>query len=1011
MDLIKKDTEIINELNVNSEEDFEVNRVIKYLTNDLNYNFLKNCHNKEKLVENLRHHLERLNNDSHRFNEDDWTEILKNIRNMNSQYDRVLSFKEGYLQSNIKFKDYNGNEQRLKVVDFKNIENNILDVARQVRSENNDKVFDVLILLNGFPFCLMELKYEKDLWSAYYQIDHEYKNEINNDAFFRFISVFACVRPEEARYYSNIEQNEKNSAGVRSDFNFTNLWLDEKNKDKIKFIDFAKAFLNKNEVLNILKRYLMFDWDANKIKHSLLIMRPYQIHAMNKVLGLVNQALSENFSKKTYRGYVWHSTGSGKTITSYKIAETIVNEADKFNDIEKIIFVVDRTELLNQTYDRFCTFSNSTRKKPKIKNLYTYIPSNQREFIVTTIQSLNKFCKSDYFKKNKDKIDSKKIVFIFDECHRTQNGQMHERIRDSFKNKVFVGFTGTPYFGPSRNNELLTTKELFGDELHRYTSFEALRDHKILPSLPIYKKTYKNVAISSSQRHTYKWIEINANTILKKFYTLTKKDGNYTNEEDFHKAGYNAMLVAPSVDSAIRYYQELMKIISKDSKYNFLKIACAYSVRKPKENVKNSEYQFYRTKDAEHQIEKKSQISLSDREFDKVTVDMIKNFNSYYFPNYDGVSIEHDKYIKDVSNAFKNKKIDLLIVCNMFTTGFDVPKCNTIFIDRKYEEEMHLFQTISRINRIATAKECGFVFFFDHQEDFFIRTFLKYSDCSLKELESVYKSFNDWYSIGFENECGNYYQESYSEIVNKVFKFLKNGEFEWKEWDKEDIKNFFNYSNNLLKIRRHLKVYDEYDEKKDPLNNEWIKKIIGARLGIQSENKKKRITKNYSDASLDSFIYHNTDEFSDSEVEKKRNLMDYSWLKKYKSKIEKQLAKKTNYTRDDYDKECETIINERVKPEALNKLNEIFNSFEIKDIYKKDFYSYVIFVLDGNELTDNEYINNRHMDKMFENNEQPSARDKKRELCSKILAWKDEYETVPDIISFIKLQKISSSLI
>ncbi|MCT7796518.1 MAG: type I restriction endonuclease, partial [Lactobacillus iners] len=139
---------------------------------------------------------------------------MKNIRNMNSQYDRVLSFKEGYLQSNIKFKDYNGNEQRLKVVDFKNIENNILDVARQVRSENNDKVFDVLILLNGFPFCLMELKYEKDLWSAYYQIDHEYKNEINNDAFFRFISVFACVRPEEARYYSNIEQNEKNSAGV-----------------------------------------------------------------------------------------------------------------------------------------------------------------------------------------------------------------------------------------------------------------------------------------------------------------------------------------------------------------------------------------------------------------------------------------------------------------------------------------------------------------------------------------------------------------------------------------------------------------------------------------------------------------------------------------------------------------------------------------------------------------------------------------------------------------------------
>ena len=730
------------------------------------------------LIVNLRAKLEELNN--LKFSDDEWIRFFsEELANSNDGIaEKTSKIQE---QSRIAFKLDNGLSKNIILIDKDNIHNNKLQVINQY--VNNDGLYknryDVTILVNGFPLVHVELKRRGvAIREAFNQIDRYQRESFwASTGLFEYVQIFVISNGTNTKYYSNSTRfnhtKDTNSQKTRKEktsnsFEFTSFWADGNNRIIPDLIDFTKTFFSKHTLLNILTKYCVFT--SEKL---LLVMRPYQIVATERIINRIE--ISSNY--KTYGsvkagGYVWHTTGSGKTLTSFKTARL----ATKLPYIDKVLFVVDRKDLDYQTMKEYDKFEKGAANS----NTSTAVLKRQLEdpnarIIITTIQKLDAFIK----KYKEHQVYNKHVVIIFDECHRSQFGDMHVAIIKTFKKYHLFGFTGTPIFAVNSNvglkyANLKTTEQAFGDKLHTYTIVDAIRDKNVLPFRVEYLKTMdkepdiddKQVADIDRERaflapmrveKVVKYIldHFNQKTYRnEKSYLFNKlinindvataKDKNAIEEvkQKLRLSGFNSIFCVSSVNAAKLYYNEFKRQMSENPAKK-LKVATIFSYG-ANEEADDSLL-------VEENPEDTSALDKSSRDF---LEDAIKDYNATFHTNYDTSSDKFQNYYKDVSLRMKNKDIDILIVVNMFLTGFDATTLNTLWVDKNLKQH-GLLQAYSRTNRILNSiKTFGNIICF--------RNLLKRTDNAIalfgdKEAGGIciLKKYQDYYN-GYTNEKGIY---------------------------------------------------------------------------------------------------------------------------------------------------------------------------------------------------------------------------------------------------------------
>jgi type I restriction enzyme R subunit len=588
--------------------------------------------------------------------------------------------------------------------------------------------YDVTILVNGFPLVHVELKRRGvAIREAFNQIKRYQRDSFwAASGLFEYVQIFVISNGTHTKYYSNTTRNahikeqssseRRRSKKTSNSFEFTSFWADANNKIIPDLVDFTKTFFAKHTLLNILTKYCIFTSED-----LLLVMRPYQIAAAERILSRI--VVSTNYKKMgttAAGGYIWHTTGSGKTLTSFKTAQL----ASVLPYIDKVLFVVDRKDLDYQTmkeYDRFekgaANGNTSTRVlQRQLEDRDEKGNPHEYKIIVTTIQKLDIF-----IRKNKQHdIYKKHVVLIFDECHRSQFGEMHQAITKSFKNYHIFGFTGTPIFAAnasSGGNPLLrTTEQAFGEKLHTYTIVDAINDGNVLPfridfintiKMPDYvndKKVYsidREKALADPQR-----ISEIVSYVLEHFDQKTKRNSYYTfsakwEEADKHNpkkmiekretrrvAGFNSIFAAASIPMAIRYYNEFKKQIAEKNRNLTIATIFSFSANEEEPDGLLPEEDF-----------NMENLDQSYRDFLEAA---IQDYNSTFSTNYDTSSNKFQNYYKDLSLRVKNREIDILIVVNMFLTGFDATTLNTLWVDKNLRQH-GLMQAFSRTNRILNS--------------------------------------------------------------------------------------------------------------------------------------------------------------------------------------------------------------------------------------------------------------------------------------------------------------------
>lgn len=690
------------------------------------YSYLP-IHSEKDLICNLRTQLEILND--YHFSDDEWNRFfMEAVANPNEHIvEKTRKIQEDFVQP---LRRDDGTTKNISLLDKKNIHNNRLQVINQYvigtgQGAKHDNRYDVTILVNGLPLVHIELKRRGvAIREAFNQINRYQRDSFwAGSGLFEYVQIFVISNGTNTKYYSNSTRFNaiKDAASGRvkkektsNSFEFTCFWADANNRVIPDIIDFTKTFFAKHTLLNILTKYCIFTSE-----NMLMVMRPYQITATERILNRIEIANNyKKFGTVAGGGYIWHTTGSGKTLTSFKTARL----ASKLSYIDKVLFVVDRKDLDYQTmkeYDRF-------EKGAANSNTSTAILKRQLEdanihIIITTIQKLATFIK----KNPEHEVYQQHVVIIFDECHRSQFGDMHTAIVKNFKKYHLFGFTGTPIFamntGTAKNPQLFTTAQTFGDQLHSYTIVDAINDKNVLPFRVDYIKTMdvdediddeevwdidRKKALEAPQR-----IELVTRYILEHFDQKTYRgDRSYvfntlTNIAEVASAkrdaveeikqkqrinGFNSIFAVASVPMAKLYYQEFKRQMEVDSAKQ-LRIAVIYS---------------YGANEAEtdgildeENSEDTSALDQSSRDFlDAAIVD----YNKMFHTSYDTSSEKFQNYYKDVSLRMKNKELDLLIVVNMFLTGFDATTLNTLWVDKNLK--MHgLIQAFSRTNRILNS--------------------------------------------------------------------------------------------------------------------------------------------------------------------------------------------------------------------------------------------------------------------------------------------------------------------
>jgi type I restriction enzyme R subunit len=744
-----------------------------------------------ELISNLRLKLEELN--KIQFSESEWESFFSSC--IASENDSVLDKTKRIQEDHIQvLKRDNGDIKNIYLIDKQNIHNNSLQVLNQYEIEGARKNrYDVTILVNGLPLVHVELKRRGvDIREAFNQINRYQRDSFwAGSGLFEYIQIFVISNGTYTKYYSNTvrSQHIQEDSGftkvkkTSNSYEFTSWWADANNKAIYDLIAFGKTFFAKHSILNVLTKYCVFTTDP-----MLLVMRPYQIVATEKILQKI--VISENqkvLGSIQAGGYIWHTTGSGKTLTSFKTAQL----ASKLPTVDKVLFVVDRKDLDYQTmkeYDRF-------EKGAANSNVSTSILKKQLEdpdarIIITTIQKLDKFVKQN----EKHSITKKRVILIFDECHRSQFGDMHTAIKKAFSNYNLFGFTGTPIFAinssSGNNPQLRTTEQAFGVKLHTYTIVDAITDKNVLPFRVDYVNTLKlpeeikDKQISAIDKESallaQPRLEKIASYILEHFDQKTRRNESYK-LKDRRVSGFNSILATASIEAAKKYYatfKELQKDLPTDKK---LKIGIIYSFA-PNEA------------DADGLLPEEgfetSDLDVSSRDF---LDEAIKDYNEIYQTTWSTSADKFESYYKDLALKLENRQIDLVIVVNMFLTGFDATTLNTLWVDKNLR--LHgLLQAFSRTNRILNSvKTYGNIVCFRDLEE------------NTKESISIFGN-KDAGGIVLLKPYSVYFDE-YTTLVNLLKSKFSPRQIPAGETDK---KEFISLYNQILRLRNILSSFDDF---------------------------------------------------------------------------------------------------------------------------------------------------------------------------------------------------------
>lgn len=743
----------------------------------------------EELYKNLKIQIERLNKVA--FTDKEWERFLVEYLDCSNDgmIEKTRKIQENYIYDFI-FDD--GHLKNIKIIDKKNIHNNILQVCNQIKQKGKHKNrYDVTVLVNGLPLVHIELKKRGvSLHEAFSQIDRYGKESFNaENSLYKFVQIFVISNGTYTRYFANTTAQNKNH------YEFTCEWADAKNKVIRDLKDFTATFFEKRTILEVLTKYCVFDSN-----NTLLIMRPYQIAATERILWKIESSFQNRKSGKIGAGgFIWHTTGSGKTLTSFKTAKL----ATELDYIDKVFFVVDRKDLDYQTMKEYQKFQpDSVNGSKDTKELKRSIEKQDNKIVVTTIQKLNEFVK----KNPSHEIYDKHCVIIYDECHRSQFGDAQKNIRKSFKNYYQFGFTGTPIF-PENALGSDTTAGIFGAQLHSYVITDAIRDKKVLKFKVDYNDIRAKFKAAETETDDKKLKELEKRMLLHperiskiveyilKVYNTKTHRNEYYNIKQKRLNGFNAIFAVQSVEAAKLYYEEFQKQQENLPEEKRLKVATIYSFAANEERNAIGDI-------PDENFEPSAMESTAKEFLDKV----ISDYNDYFKTNFSTNGSEFQNYYKDLSKKVKDKKIDILIVVGMFLTGFDAPTLNTLFVDKNLRYH-GLIQAFSRTNRILNkVKTFGNIVCFRDLEKATKNAIKTFGDDNSVNI-ILEKSYND-YINGFKDEETGKSVKGYINLCNEIVeKFPKPVEIE-KNQDKKEFAELFG---ELLKTENILKNFDEFE--------------------------------------------------------------------------------------------------------------------------------------------------------------------------------------------------------
>jgi len=789
------------------------NALIKQLA-DQGYEYVK-IKDEVALLENLRLQLQVLNDIT--LSDSEWARLLPMISNEQMTIlDKTEMLQgKGYI---LDLKLDNGQTKNIKLIDKQNIHNNRLQVINQYEENRGTyrNRYDVTILVNGLPMVHIELKKRGvPIKEAFNQIDRYLRDSFwAGRAMFDFVQIFVISNGTETKYYSNTtryakeKQAEDASRKKKTEgntFEFTSYWTDQRNNRLTDLRDFTSTFFAKHTILNLLTKYCVFNVDK-----QLLVMRPYQIAATEKILLRIKTAINNRWQGTTRAGgYIWHTTGSGKTLASFKTAQL----ASQMEEVKKVLFVVDRKDLDYQTMKEYNNFEpECANSNTSARVLQRQMKDDNCHIIITTIQKLSNLMKPGIYDKDeklREILQKENIVLIFDECHRSQFGDMHKLIVKRVKKYMMFGFTGTPIKAQnaSASSKYQTTAQLFGGEpdedgrptlpLHTYTIINAIGDNNVLRFHVDYDSTMKMKndverkqvwGIDTEEAlHDRRRISIVTNYIINSFSEKTKQ------------SKFNSIFAVDSVKAAILYYNEFKKQLAEPGTPN-LRIATIFTY-----SANEAEQDEWGFEDDENPEGTEGLDLLSRDALEKA----IKDYNQMFGCNYSTDGDNFQSYYKDVSLRMKNKEIDILIVVGMFLTGFDAKTLNTLWVDKNLK--LHgLLQAYSRTNRILNSvKDCGNIVCFRNLKEATDESLRIFGDPNAKGMVFM-KSYEEYYSEGYDDVKGRHH-EPYTELIARLLR-----EFPLEQMgniiDEEKKKEFIRLLGEILRLRNVLNVFDAFDE-------------------------------------------------------------------------------------------------------------------------------------------------------------------------------------------------------
>ena len=762
-----------------SESDLE-RELVQDLENQ-GYEFLPDLKSQKAMLDNVRVQLQLLNKVE--FTQNEWQRFTETYldKPSDSIVDKTRKIHNDYIHDFV-FDD--GHIKNIYLLDKKNIACNKVQVLKQFeQTGTHANRYDVTILVNGLPLVQIEIKKRGvAIREAFNQIHRYSKESFNSEnSLYKYLQVFVISNGTDTRYFANTVKRNKNG------FDFTINWAKSDNSLIKDLKDFTATFLQKNTLLNVLLHYSVFD-----VSDTLLIMRPYQIAATERILRKINSTYeAKNWSKPEGGGYIWHTTGSGKTLTSFKSARM----ATELHFIDKVFFVVDRKDLDYQTMKEYQRFSpDSVNGSDSTAGLKRNLDRDNNKIIVTTIQKLNNLMKSE----GDLSVYNEQVVFIFDECHRSQFGEAQKNLKKKFKHYYQFGFTGTPIF-PQNASGADTTASVFGRELHSYVITDAIRDEKVLK----FKVDYNDVrpqfkAIETEQDFDKLNASENKRALLhpERIREISKYIlSNYrhkTHRLQGDNKGFNAMFAVSSVDAAKLYYETLNSLQADSHKP--LKIATIFSFAANEEQDAVGEI-----------LDESFDVSAMNSSAKEFLGAAINDYNTFFKTNFSLDSSGFQNYYRDLAKRVKSKEIDLIIVVGMFLTGFDAPTLNTSFIDKNLRYH-GLMQAYSRTNRIYdAAKTFGNIVTFRDLEQATIDAITLFGDKNTKNvvLEKSYKEYME----GFNDATTGEARRGFADVVKELEKHFPNPDEIIKESDKKAFAKLFG---EYLRIENVLQNYDEF---------------------------------------------------------------------------------------------------------------------------------------------------------------------------------------------------------